>query len=294
MKITNIGNLPAPLVAAVMNDDYSRGDADWSVSDLINPVQLTTLKKRYWSEITEDASDRIWSLAGRAVHKILEMAKEKHTLQEERLFATVLGRKISGSFDRYDDGVLQDWKFVGAWSGRFESRLWEWTKQLNSYAWLLREHGFPVTRLEIVAIYRDWKKTDALRSADYPQRKAEVIPIPLYAHEEAGQFLKERVQALIDAEDVPDDNLPNCSAEEMWLREIKWALKKKKNKRATKNYETEMEAKKALAEQAKPEEFEVVEKPGARLRCESYCSASLFCSQHVTFKSLQEDADASV
>lgn len=70
--ITNTYDLPAPLVAAIRNDEYSRGDCDLSVTELIGPARIRQLKRKYDKLITEDASDRLWSLIGKIGHKILE------------------------------------------------------------------------------------------------------------------------------------------------------------------------------------------------------------------------------
>lgn len=45
MKYTNKFNLPDGLARAVMNDPYSKGDADFSVTELLDPPQLTQFRK---------------------------------------------------------------------------------------------------------------------------------------------------------------------------------------------------------------------------------------------------------
>ena len=72
MKLTNHFNLPDTFFQAVLNDKYSRGDAQYSATDLIRPPRITILSRRYWDEIEEDVSERIWALLGKAVHAILE------------------------------------------------------------------------------------------------------------------------------------------------------------------------------------------------------------------------------
>ena len=74
MKITNNHNLPQSVVSAVSNDPYDRGGSDYTCTELISPVRQVMLRHRHGDEITEDASDRVWSLLGQAVHHILERA----------------------------------------------------------------------------------------------------------------------------------------------------------------------------------------------------------------------------
>ena len=85
MKITNKFNLPEAIYEAVKNDGYTRGDSDISVTQLIDSPYIRELKNNHNSEIEEDATDRIWSLLGQAVHTILERA-DTEDLKEERLY----------------------------------------------------------------------------------------------------------------------------------------------------------------------------------------------------------------
>ncbi len=74
--------------------------------DLIRPPRITILSRRHWDEIEEDISDWVWALLGKAVHAILEAAEPDNALTEERLFAEVVRRTISGASDLYHDGVI--------------------------------------------------------------------------------------------------------------------------------------------------------------------------------------------
>ena len=59
MKITNELGLPEPLVDAVRNDGYTKGNADFSVTGLIGPPYQRKLMGEYGEKITEDVSERI-------------------------------------------------------------------------------------------------------------------------------------------------------------------------------------------------------------------------------------------
>ena len=48
MKLTNNHNLPEAIVAAIMNDSYTKGDADISVTELLTPPQLRHLKLKHY------------------------------------------------------------------------------------------------------------------------------------------------------------------------------------------------------------------------------------------------------
>jgi hypothetical protein len=83
MKFTNNANLPEGIVRAIIEDEYTIGNADYSHSKLAVPPQMARLMSIYSDEITVDVSDEIWKLLGKSVHYILEKANKpkvnKHT-----------------------------------------------------------------------------------------------------------------------------------------------------------------------------------------------------------------------
>jgi hypothetical protein len=261
--ITNHHGLPAPLVNAIRNDPYTRGASDISVTQLIQPPQPRKLLKG--RAVEEDAADCIWRLLGQAVHTILERAYPDTAITEKRLFTEVLGWKVSGQFDVYDNGALCDYKITSVYAREAKR---EWIAQLNILAALCRRNSLPVTRTEIVAIYRDWRKMEAL-SADYPQAQVAVLPVPLWSPDEAEAYLEERVR--VHQMETP----PPCTDEERWLSPAKLALMKKGQKRAVKLYSEDA-----------PPEIELAEgqywehRPGSYRRCESYCAAAPICPQY--------------
>jgi hypothetical protein len=74
MKYTNKADLPEGIVKAIIEDEYSIGDADYSQSKLAVPPQMARLMSIYSDDISIDVSDEIWKLLGKAVHYILEKA----------------------------------------------------------------------------------------------------------------------------------------------------------------------------------------------------------------------------
>jgi hypothetical protein len=285
VRITNELNLPEPLVRAITNDGYSRGESDFSVTQLIAPARARVLRKRHSHLITEDASDRIYSLLGQAIHTILERA-EITAKVEERLFAKVDGLTISGQFDRMvlienedNSHTLQDWKLSSIWAVADGYKV-EWEQQLNMLRWLAEANDLDVSRLQIIAIFRDWSRSRAKRDPSYPQHQVKVIDIPLWTLDRAYDFIRERLAAHVDAE---LGELPDCTPEERWYRGEQWAVMKAGNKRAVKLHEFKNEAEKHAAElqaEAKPgAKFVVEHRPGENGRCADYCAAYAFCKQ---------------
>lgn len=282
MQITNLTKLPEPLVSAVSRKREPK-PGQISVTELISPPQMRALTLRHWSDLTEDAAERIWATMGQLMHKLLEehgRESEEHLI-EHTLTTEVEGLTVTGTLDLYRrDGVLTDYKFVSVWT-TVDGVKREWEQQLNLYAELLRRHGHAVNRLEIVAIYRDWSKMRA-QDSSYPQSQVSVFEVPLWSADAAAQFLEERVRLHKRAE---GGEFIECSAEERWERRTRYALMKRGRKSAIKLFDAQEEAAAAVSQS----DHYVEVRPGASTRCESYCSVSAFCQQRAL--SLQETAE---
>lgn len=268
---TNHHNLPAALVAAVTNDAY-RGGGDISVTKLIDAPQRRVLGLRHAADIRVDVSERIWALLGQAVHHILERAGTD-TLVEQRLFADIGGWKLSGQFDRLHlgDKTLSDYKVTSTYKAQGDE---QWTRQLNILRWLAHQNGIAVDTLEIVAIFRDWRRSEAERNPQYPQQAVAVIPIPVWTLAYTEQFIAERVTAHQLAQGGQDTP---CTDDERWYSGTSYALMKQGGKRALKVADTVEALGEPTADQ------HIVTRPGVYRRCASHCEVSAFCSQwHAT------------
>ena len=73
--IVNNTGVSDGLFRALSVDNYSRGEADISVTQLISPPRIVTLHERHDAEIEEEASDVIYRMFGKIVHEILEAEK---------------------------------------------------------------------------------------------------------------------------------------------------------------------------------------------------------------------------
>lgn len=271
MKITNKHNLPQAFVSAVTNDPYDAGHSDISATSLIDAPQRRALLRAHRSELVEDVSDRIWALLGSAVHHILERAEDEHAVVEERLFANVDGWVVSGQFDRYlpASGTIQDWKVTTVYKTQGDHADWE--RQLNVLAWLARQNGMAVEKLQICAIMRDWAKSRALNDGTYPAANVTVIDVPLWPDAIAEEYIRERVQLHQEARDGSPEP---CTNEERWYTGDSWAVTKPNAKRAYRVYKNRQEA-----EDNKPDDMIVEHRPGEYKRCAQYCEAAAFCAQ---------------
>ena len=162
MKITNKFSLPEFVVAALTFSDYSRGEAQISVTQLIDSPRIAQLKKKHYEEMESDAVDYVWSRFGTSVHNLFEESIKSSgidAITEERLFAKVDSWTLSGAIDMqepHEDGIIiSDFKVTSVWSVIFDKTSWH--QQLNAYAYLVRKaKNKPVKKLQIVALLRDW------------------------------------------------------------------------------------------------------------------------------------------
>jgi hypothetical protein len=145
-----------------------------------------------------------------------------------------------------------------------------WTRQLNVLRWLAHKNGHEINQLEVIGIFRDWRKTEAERNPDYPQAAIMAIPVPLWSLEDAEEYITERVymhQAASRGEEVL------CTDEERWFSGNTYALMKTGVKRALKVSPDRS----ALPE---PTEGQYVEqRPGEYKRCDSFCDVQAYCTQ---------------
>jgi hypothetical protein len=277
-KYTNYYSLPEPIVSALTQDwYYSPGRI--SVTGLLKSPRQLQLERRYADRITEDVSDRIWLLLGNAVHDVLERADTENSLQEESLSTEILGWKVAGRADLWEEpGILSDFKITSVWAG-INGMKPEHEAQLNMYAQLYRQAGFPVEQVQVVAILRDWSKGRARQGGNYPPCAVQVIPGKLWNPDDVIEFMFERVHLHQRGEKLPDHELWECTPEERWEQPAKYAVMKKGRKSAVRLLDTEDEALAMIRAKGKGHYLEV--RPGRSVKCEEYCSVNFACSQHL-------------
>ena len=284
MKLTNKLNLPGPFVRAVKKKTYDNGGSWRTVTELIGPPKIACLKRKHDEEIEVDASDLVYTFQGEIAHAVIERnAKDEESIEEgwlseQRLFAEIEGKKISGAYDLFNPktGELLDVKNSTAWKAKGKDAPSEWVQQTNCLASLLRRHGHNVTSIKILLVIRDHSKPEARRDPEYPQLPVVLLDVPIWENEKAESFLQERVRLHIEAETKEAE----CSPEDRWAKPTIWAIKKKGQSRAITGglFAVEEKAKEKLAELGSGYEIEFRE--GQNVRCELYCPVAKFCAQY--------------
>jgi len=288
-KWTNKHNLPPAFAEAVRFDDYSAGDADFSVTGLLNPPLITRLVGLNENKIVKDASEMIWLAMGKALHTLMERHSKHPALTEGRIFWDFEGTKISGQPDNIEGRTLADWKATSVWTviyGRkaagdgSRSRFGDYEAQLNLYRYGLAANGIFVDNLEAWLLLRDWNQNEQKRSAE---RNTWYPPAPVYVHHcptwplgQTETFLRNKIK-------IHTTPTPNpCTDEDRWQQPSTFALMKKGRKTAVKVEDSRTKLLQYAAihkiEISDPV-YSIDERVGKNSRCEGYCDASPFCQQ---------------
>ena len=282
--ITNKFDLPKFVVDALTYSDYTRGDSDISVTQLIDSPRIARLQREHADEQTKDAVDFVWSRFGTSVHTMFEeslKATGSDVITEERLFTETQGWKLSGAIDAQevsDDGVIISvFKVTSAWSVIFDKSSWH--TQLNVYAYLVRKaKGQTVKKLQIVALLRDWVRSKAQQGGEYPTAPIVVLDIPMWSEAEQDAYVESQIKKHMEATNT-DQPLIFCTSEETWQKDTVYAVMKKGRKSAVKLYKTEPEAVERAEKEGSNHSVEV--RKGEKTRCKGdWCGVSKWCDQY--------------
>ena len=285
MKLENKHNAPKAFMNFCADDKYSRGDSDYSVTDLLEEPRIVALKKMYPDIGVEDPYENPWKYIGTMFHSILEEYSPDDELSEERIFSEVDGVKISGAMDVQiidEEGNVSigDYKTTSVFSLKDVDK---WEKQLNLYRWLVeREKGLTVTKLTIYAFLRDWKISMSEKIRDYPPTPGITVDIDLWHKHRVEDFVRFRIDQHEQCEGLAEPKLPHCTHHGRWPSgtlytveplEISGPEKKKlfKTKREANKYYDGLE----LTEQMTTFQDKTFE---TYRRCKSYCDFSSVCS----------------
>jgi hypothetical protein len=287
MQFTNNHNVPSAIVNNVLNDEYTKGDADISVTQLLNSPRIVLLQRVNDDKMVADIVDRLPSVLGTAMHKVLEKGANPGELVEERFFYDILGWTVSGAVDLQipkPDGTweINDYKMTSVYSVMAEK--WEWTAQLNMYAYLMRmATGRRATTLKIVAILKDWNRRQGAFKPDYPDAPIVMVDVEVWSDERQEEYIRERVAIHKFNEDRLDngDAIDHCTDEERWLRGEKYAVMKKGRKSAVKLFDIKEDANDWVEQQ--DEALTIEHRPGEPVRCAgNYCGVAQWCKQFIT------------
>ena len=273
MNLTNNYGAPDSIVDAIRNDPYTKDGADFSITELIKPPQMRRLWQDHEDEISVDVREEVWKLLGKGVHSVIEQAESEGT-KEQRFHAEHNGVTISGAIDLVgDDGSITDYKVTSAYSVQ-KGLKEDWEKQLNLYAWLLRQNGITATKLNIVCICRDWMRS-RVGKYNYPDSPVVVLSVPMWREGRQDDYVDLRVRVHTQEATIP------CTPEERWARGAYQVNPMHGGGGKPRSFDSLQEATDYINKQ-KTGAYKIIEPPNTSpkyIRCEDWCEVADFCPQ---------------
>lgn len=315
---TNNYFLPEAFARAVRNDTYvKRGDI--SITGLIDSPRIRLLKKTFNYE--EDVADSVWSVFGTAVHAIIERGSVDHAdaICEIAMNMKIGPWSVTGTSDMYEvsNKTITDWKVTSVWKVKNGIKDTDsWVKQLNCYSAMLQNptcekiidgqstfKTFPVERINIVAILKDWKRREAAYNPEYPQTPVVKLTLPVYSPEAMLGYMNKRVELHLKEEqefyssDIKhnEDALSICSDDERWSQAPTWRMKTKGKKKSLKNFVVENEKDEQFAMEyfrnkvIKVPDLTIEKSTRVDMRCSEFCPVNIHCKYWNMVKHRYED-----
>ena len=258
-----------------------------------SPRQLQ-LERRHSGEHPDSSLKDIWyTFAGHAMHDFLEnrLKNNPRYLVEKRIirFDKPLGgkeedyRRVGAKFDAYDKETktLSDHKTTTTYVYGKEMKE-EWINQLMINAYFLEKEGYPVDKVAINAIYMDWRdsKLKYAKEGEYPPAPCTTFEMPCWSMEDREYLYKSLLKAHIEAENIPDDQLPYCPKEYCWESGECFAVYRVGASKAIKLCATEEEAKNYIKYRNLTGDIRIEHRPPVRRRCSDYCTVACHCNQY--------------
>jgi hypothetical protein len=311
-KYTNKDNISLPLAVWLMHDDYdydSRTNVI-SATSLLKPTRALVLKTQH-SELDKevDIMSLVPSRMGSAIHAIAEQAwtdrgnvskamsalgtsklgeitiinpdkpvkeNEIPVYVEQRHETEVGDYIISGKYDLVIDGTLSDYKSTSVWTYIFDSNALKYTQQGSIYKWLAPDR-ITDNKIDIQFIFTDWSGSNAARDSKYPQSRVLTKSYPLWSTDQTDKFIKDKLTDIKGLLDKPQEDLPECTSEELWESQTKYKYFKNPNaQRATKVFDNMQEADQRLSDDGM---VGIVKTIRGEVKACRYCEVSGICQQ---------------
>jgi hypothetical protein len=292
MHYTNTSRLPKHLFDLLTLDDYEA--CGLGVTTLIDSPRIAQLKLKYADRLMRDAMDNYHMLLGKAVHAAV--ARIEGQVVEQRFCAEVGGVQVCGIPDRVEDDRLYDYKTCNTWINSLGLKS-DWVSQLNVYRWLLRRNNIVVNELHLIAFYKDWTLSQVSNGRDgYPVKPINDYLVERWLLADTEAFVEERVRLHQEA----IYKLPECTPEERWQKDGKYAVHLNGKRRAERLLDSEDEARRWIEDASNSivsaqiaklsteivpgKGYSIVFRPTEWKRCHEYCDVSEFCEQYQRFR----------
>jgi hypothetical protein len=312
-QYTNTSSVPLSMAVFLATDHYDHIDEPnyISATSLIKPVRQLVLASRVPPTTQAiDLRDMTASRMGTALHDGIERAwktnyqnamrllgypkgvidkvrinptKEEMfdgiipIYMEQRAFKKVGKYTIGGKYDFIGDGRLEDFKSTSVYTYIHQTNNEKYSWQGSIYRWL-NPDLVTRDRMAIQFIFTDWSGAKARQDPAYPPTRTLEQLFDLKSIPETDAFVRRKLNQLDQYWDAPEDQIPECTSEDLWRSEpvFKYYKNPEKLSRSTKNFDNKQDAYIRLAEDGG--KGVVIEKPGEVTACK-YCSAFSVCTQ---------------
>lgn len=311
---TNDTDIPLGLAVWLLMDnyDYVTDENYISVTELMKPIKQIILGRRNKEVSVTDLADKIPSALGNAIHTAVESAWLHHhktalkllgypddvigrvlinptkeqlasvdnaipIYLEQRTKKEIAGFVVGGKFDMVAEGIVQDIKSTSAYTWVYGGREEDYILQGSLYRWL-NPDKITEDFIRINFVFTDWQKVTAAQNPTYPNSRCKHKDFTLKSIAETEQWVINKLNLIKKYKNLPEDQIPECTDEELWLPEPKYkyyADPLNTTGRSTKNFTDYNEA---LAYQASKGKGIVITEQGEPKRC-GYCPAFEICEQ---------------
>ena len=264
--------LPASLDAYLRSENYDSGaiPTDISATRLKDSPRVHRLFKQHASDVKVDYLKRGYAKLGEAWHYYMEQYAPDDWITEQRFYAQIDGKMISGAIDAIEPTAtgcnIWDYKLMTSYKAQTELK--EFEAQLNIYAFLLRQNGYNPEGLFISGIIRDW--SDKKVGGSYPDTMFPVYQLEMWREAQVENYISERLALHFSEE------LPLCTNEERWMSDPKFAVVSQKTGKTLRLFDDEQ---KALDYTTKTP-VTIEKRESEPIRCQRFCEVAEFCEQY--------------
>jgi hypothetical protein len=312
-KYSNVNGISLPMAVWLARDEYSH-DARTnviSVTSLLKSPRQLVLGMRVpqgGAQQLEDVSNRLASRLGTSIHNSIEsswvdnhkqglldlgypMGAVKRVLInptaeeltedsiplyfEKRSEKQVGNWIISGQFDLVYDGMVMDFKSTSVFTFINKTNDTKYSQQGSLYKWL-NPDLINQDDMAVQFIFKDWNKNMVKNDPRYPKLPVLEYKVPLMSVSQSEMYVKDKIASIELYMDAPDEEIPQCTDEDLWRRNASWKYYSKDDaKKASKVFDNVADANMWLANKNKGYVKEFKSEP---IACR-YCSAFSICSQ---------------
>lgn len=314
MIYTNQENIPLSLALWLAHDPYvvHPDPNSFSATSILKPLRSIVLSARMPLAPSTDIASRIAARLGQAIHdsvesswllgadvreellksiglpsgarsRILinpgniEMDDDVIPIYTEKRFERKLDQWLmTGTADFIVNGQLEDFKSTKCYAYQKQSSAEKFIQQGSIYRWM-DPAVITEDHLVINYIFLDWMASKKKWEKNYPSSQILTQKYPLMSLIETENFIRRKLTAIAQNMQLPQEQLPLCSREELWQDNSVFKYYKNPNatKRSTKNFDNGFAADN---HRIKMGVGIVKEVPGKAIFCR-YCPAVTVCTQ---------------